>query len=70
MEPSEYTVERLRNLRGKRNASTETGICVELVNTVLPVREVVATISYIPETSMVVIRKCVTSMRKESENET
>lgn len=56
--------------RGKRNASTETGICAELVNTVLPVQEVVATISYILETSVDVIRKCATSMRKESENET
>ena len=70
MELSEYTVGSLRKLRGKRNASTETGICAELVNTVLPVQEVVATISYIPEMSVVVIRKCVTSMRKESENET
>lgn len=60
-------MESLRKLRGKRNASTETGICVELVNTVLPVREAVATISYIPEMSVVVIRKCVTSMREETE---
>ena len=67
MELSEYTVGSLRKLRGKRNASTETDICVELVNIVLPVQEVVATISYIPETSVVVIRKCVTSMRKETE---
>lgn len=67
MELSEYTVGSLRKLRGKRNASTETGICAELVNTVLPVQEVVATTSYIPGTSVVVIRKCVTSMRKETE---
>ena len=67
MELSEYTVGSLRKLRGKRNASMEIGICAELVNTVLPVQEVVATISYIPETSVVVIRKCVTSMRKETE---
>ena len=33
----------------------------------IPVQEVVATISCIPETSVVVIRKCVTSMRKETE---
>lgn len=70
MELSEYTVERLRKLRGKRNASTETGICAELVNTVLPVREVVATISYIPETSVDVIRKCVTSMRSDKRTAT
>ena len=70
LELSEYTVGSLRKLRGKRNASTETGICAKLVNTVLPVQEVVATISYIPETSVDAIRKCATSMRKESENET
>lgn len=57
----------LRKLRGKRNASTETGIFARLVNTVLPVQEVVATISYIPETSVVVILKCVTSMREGKE---
>ena len=70
MEPSEYTVGRLRKLRGKRNASTETGICVELVNTALPVQEEDATILYILEMSVDAILRCVTSMRKESENET
>lgn len=67
MELSEYTVGSLRKLRGKRNASMETGICVELVNTVLPVQEVVVTISYIQETSVDVILKCVPSMRGEAE---
>lgn len=60
----------LRKLRGKRNASMEIGICAELVNIVLPVQEVVATISYILETSVDAILKCVPSMREESENET
>ena len=44
MELSEYTVGSLRNLRGKRNASTETGICAELVNTVHLTQEKAATI--------------------------
>lgn len=70
MELSEYTVGSLRKLRGKRNASTEIDICAELVNIVLPVQEAVATISYIPETSVDAIRKCAINMRKESENET
>lgn len=63
-------MESLRKLRGKRNASTETDIYAELVNTVLPVREVVVTISYIQGTSVVVIQRCVTSMREEKRNET
>ena len=63
-------MERLIKLRGKRNTLTEIGICAELVNTVLPVQEEDATISYILETSVDAIRKCVTSMRKERENET
>ena len=70
MELLEYTVERLINLRGNRNTLTEIGIYAELVNTALPVQEEDATISYILETSVDAIRKCVTSMRKESENET
>lgn len=67
MELSEYTVESLRKLRGKRNASMETGICAELVNTVHLTQEKAATILYIPETSVDAIRKCVTSMRGETE---
>lgn len=70
MELSEYTVGSLRKLRWKRNASTEIGIYAELVNTVLPVQEEDVTISYILGTSVDVIRRCATSMRKESENET
>lgn len=70
MELSEYTVGKSIKLRGKRNTLTETGIYAELVNTVLPVQEEDATTSYILETSVDAIRKCVTSMRKESENET
>lgn len=70
MELSEYTVGSLRKLRGKRNASTEIGIYAELVNTVLPVQEEDVTISYILGTSVDAILRCVTSMRKEKENET
>ena len=67
MELSEYTVGKSIKLRGNRNTLTEIGICAGLVNIVLPVQEVVATISYIPDTSVVVIQKRVTSMREEKE---
>ena len=70
MELLESTVEKSIKLRGNRNTLTEIGIYAGLVSTVLPVQEEDATISYILETSVDAIRKCVTSMRKESENET
>ena len=63
-------MEKSIKLRGKRNTITKIGIYAGLVNIALPVQEEDATISYIPETSVDAIRKCVTSMRKESENET
>ncbi len=55
--------------REKKCFNGDRHLC-RLANIALPVQEVVATISYIPETSVVVIRKCATNMRKESENET
>ena len=70
MELSEYTVGKSIKLRGNRNTLTEIGIYAGLVSTVLPVQEEDATISYILETSVYAILRCVTSMRKESENET
>ena len=63
-------MEKSIKLRGNRNALTEIGIYAGLVNIVLPEQEEDATISYILETSVDAIRKCVTSMRKESENGT
>ena len=70
MELLESTVEKSIKLRGNRNTLTEIGIYAGLVSTVLPVQEEDATISYILETSVYAILRCVTSMRKESENET
>lgn len=70
MELSESTVGKSIKIRGNRNTLTEIGIYAELVNTALQVQEEDVTILYIPEMSVDVIRKCVTSMRKESENET
>lgn len=67
MELLESTVGKSIKLRGKRNTLMEIGIYAELVNIVLPVQEEDTTILYILETSVDAIRKCVTSMRKESE---
>lgn len=64
MELLESTVEKSIKLRGNRNTLTEIGIYAGLVSTVLPVQEEDATISYILETSVDAIRKCVTSMRE------
>lgn len=67
MELSESTVGKSIKLRGNRNTLTEIGIYAKLVSTVLPVQEEDVTILYILETSVDAIRKCVTSMRKETE---
>lgn len=64
MERSVSMLRKSRKLRKKRNVATRIDIFARLVNIVLPVQEVVATISYIPETSVDAILKCVPSMRE------
>lgn len=67
MERSVSMLRKSRKLRKKRNVATRIDIFARLVNIVLPVQEVVATISYIPETSVDAILKCVPNMREETE---